>query len=1110
MDNRGAESRQTRRIILGERPFVLPVGTVTFVLADVEGSTRLWAETPDDMAAAMTRLNATVDDLVGRHEGVRPLEQGEGDSFVAAFARPSDAGAFALELADELRDGLIRLRMGIHTGEVELRDEENYMGTTLNRVARLRDAGHGGQILCSRATIELLAERLPGDAVLDDLGAHRLRDIARPERIWSLRRPHTAPELRPLRTLDTRQHNLPAQLTTFVGRRAELAVLDRLLAETRVLSLLGSGGCGKTRLALELASRTLDRFRGGAWLVELAPVADADRVETAVADAMRVSVPPHEEPVEAIGRRVGDQATLIILDNCEHVLEGAVRVADALVRASPSVTVVATSREPLSLQGEAPFRVPSLGVPDARSRADIETVGAFEAVELFIDRAIRARPNFIIDNESAPLVAEICERLDGIPLAIELAAARCRMLTTGQIRDGLVDRFRLLTGGARTLTPRQQTLRASIDWSYDLLGDRERLLLDRLSVFSGSFTLAAAEAVCGDDRITVMEILDALAALVDRSLVLVNVGEQEARYRMLESVRQYGMERLIVLGTFARWRTRHRDYFASVASSATREEMAEELDNLRAAIEWSRTTDDTETAMAIVADLLPIWSGMDHALEAARTTSLLLAAREGVQPAVVARTLLVHAFAGFRGAPGVLTAAAAEEATTLAKGAGDVRTAGRALWLWGTVATTGAPVRGERLIEESLELIAETDDSEFRVLALCSLGAARYLQGRLGEGRALLESAIAGDPDVVFGSSGSPTFWLANLEIHRGQWEAVITHGEAVHSSARQSGVPVLAAFGKQAVGLARAMHGDVVGALRERDAVLEILELVPEPIRRGTRGWVELIELQCALQIGDHAAARAPLSRMLADPGVSVSGAFSHGGATMLAIAEGRLDDAEGHLTSLGETPHPLAAQFGRWLRARLARLRGDPQSAENLAHDALTQALAMDVWSPWGGVPPCLEVIAEAAKDLESWDEASRIFGAVDALRAQMGLPRNVAEAAEAEAAINTIRAVVSPARLAALLAEGAAMSADEVIAYSRRGRGDRKRPSSGWASLTPSEQQVVDLVVAGLTNKQIGERLFLSARTVGTHLTHVYAKLGVASRTQLATAALERVRS
>ena len=434
----------------------LPRGTVTLLLADVEGSTRLWENHSNEMAAAIARLDLVLSEVIATHNGVRPVEQGEGDSFVVAFGRASDAIACALEL-QRAPLAPIRLRIGVHTGEIQLRDEGNYIGPTINRTARLRDLAHGGQTVLSAATEAMVVDRLPADTWLMDLGSYPLRDLPRPERVAQLCQIDLPNDFPPLRVPNSPVvQSLPVQLTSFVGRDAEMVDVQRILAENRLVTLTGAGGVGKTRLAVQVAAKMAAEFGDGVWYVDLAPIAYPQVVPVAVARALALPDQQGRSTMDTIVRFLGGREVLVVLDNCEHLLDACAALVMDILRACPAVTLLATSREPLGVPAGVSWRAPSL--PPAS-----------EAVELFTDRARHVRPDFTVTDDNAGAVTEICRRLDGIPLAIELAAARTRALSPTEILDSLHDRFRLLTGGARTAVRRQQTLRASVDWSHALL-----------------------------------------------------------------------------------------------------------------------------------------------------------------------------------------------------------------------------------------------------------------------------------------------------------------------------------------------------------------------------------------------------------------------------------------------------------------------------------------------------------------------------------------------------------------------------------------------------------------------------------------------------------------
>ena len=586
----------------------LPSGTVTFLFTDIEGSTKLAQEHPDEMPALLARHHEILNQSIQAHNGY--AFQVVGDSFAAAFHSASDALNAALEAQRSLHNETwspapIRVRMGIHTGAAQLNNDSVqivYTGyATLASTQRIMSAGHGGQVLLSSATRELARDMLPTDTELLDLGEKRLKDLLRPEHLYQLNASGLPVDFPHLRTLDFFPNNLPIQLTTFVGREKGITELKQELDEHRLVTLTGSGGTGKTRLSLQVAADLLDHFEHGVWFVELASLADPELIPQTILSAIGISEQAGKPPLELLKEYLHEKKTLIVLDNCEHLIEASAKVANTLLNAAPSLKVLASSREALGVKGELSYPVPSLSLPDPKHLPVIEQLSQYEAVRLFIDRALLVSPHFDMDKDNAPFIAQICFRLDGIPLAIELAAARVKMLSVEQIAKRLDDRFRLLTGGARTALPRQQTLRALIDWSYDILTENERLLLRRLSVFAGGWTLEAAEVVCvGQNVILSYAVLDLLTQLVNKSLVVVVEQPQsrETRYRMLETIRQYAREKLLESGGGEDIRDRHLNYYLRAVKRAEPEFFGSkelvwlvwidnEWDNLRTAVEWS-------------------------------------------------------------------------------------------------------------------------------------------------------------------------------------------------------------------------------------------------------------------------------------------------------------------------------------------------------------------------------------------------------------------------------------------------------------------------------------------------------------------------------------------
>jgi predicted ATPase/class 3 adenylate cyclase len=545
---------------------VIPSGTITFVFTDIEGSTQRWDRDRAAMAAAVRRHDALMRETIAAHNG--HVFKTIGDAFCAAFSRPGDAIAAmfdaqrTLGAEDFSAVGGLRVRVAIHTGTADERDRD-YFGPAVNRVARLLGIGHGGQVLLSGVTSDLVEGALPPQASLRDLGEQRLKDLARPEHVYQLLAPALIDDFPPLRSLNAMPNNLPSVATSFIGREDEVAEITALLAKYRVVTLVGSGGVGKTRTSLQVAANLLDGSGDGVWFIELGPLSRGDLIPSAIASALRLTLPAEGDQIEHLVRALHEKRALLVFDNCEHLVDASAKVIASIVRGCAHIVVLASSRQGLGIAGEATYRMPPLTTPRDPGGALLSAADAprYAAIELFVERARASDYRFTLTDENAPIVADICRRLDGIALAIELAAARVKVLSVRQLDDRLDERFRILTGGSRDALPRQQTLRALIDWSYDLLDDRERTLFRRLGIFRDGFTLEGAAAVASGERIEELDVFDLLASLVDKSLVLAEPTGDDVRYRLLESTRAYASERLLEAGERDLLAGRHLRYF---------------------------------------------------------------------------------------------------------------------------------------------------------------------------------------------------------------------------------------------------------------------------------------------------------------------------------------------------------------------------------------------------------------------------------------------------------------------------------------------------------------------------------------------------------------------
>ncbi len=1095
----GRAEKSTGRLTFRPRPSgtvasmssELPQGVVTFLMTDVEASTRIWRDSPH-AGAAMARQADLIAAAVAKHGGVRPADQGEGDSTLAAFARPRDALAAACEaqralVAERWPEGVaLRVRMALHSADAELRDERNYGGLALIRCARLRSLASGGQVLVSSTTAALAGERLPDALCLVELDTVPIADFAGPERVHQLCHPELPAGLAPLRRALAR---LPVWPTSLVGRAQERRELAALFDDQRLVTVTGAGGSGKTRLAHAVAEDLRDHFADGVAWVELARLASPEQVAGAVVAACGAHEAPGVPALDILARHLAASDLLVVLDNCEHLLGASAEIADAALRSGSRVRVLATSREPLGVAGETSWRIPSLALPPV-GETDLERLAASDAVRLFVARAHAARDDFRLDAASAPHVAHICRRLDAIPLALELAAARVRTLSLERLADGLDDRFRLLTGGARTAVARQRTLLASVEWSHDLLDEEERTLFRRLSVFAAPFSVEAAEAVAADDDIDALSVLDLLARLVDRSLVL-HSGD---RYRMLETIRQYALARAGDVGELEELRNRHLAWLRlrargwrldrKIASNALISEWSAEAPDLIAAAEWCAAREGC----------LP--SEILHALEA------YWALRESHQEAraVGARLLgylAVGSVAWLEGlAPLAHTLVLAGELCWLAPAQETLESAGTALdpharafldlALWLVPAHLGSSEAQQKLSQAS-EVGRQAGNLFLEALGKCDLAMLRAMIGDPGGARPLLawlDRTLPRDSLLRTRTNLAVVFVAA----HEGDFsraKRVIEH--------QLGGAPWMGPLtGDALIGF----WGCDAAALRRTLAGLERMGDL------GTfSGIADLVRGQLGLVADDLRAAESFLEPAAAS---QLLGSYQLWAALLraeLALSLGETADAEARLAAIQPRVVGTELHYDRilaeLLAAHLSRLRGDSLDAESRAQTALAEATRHGLSL---ATTDALEVLALLAGDRDESELAARLLGAAEAFRERSGYRW---QPHHHRSAIEALRGRLP----GAARAEGAQLSLGEAAEYATRGRGERGRPDHGWESLTPSEQRVVELVAEGLPNAAIAKKLFVSLATVKTHLVHVYGKLGLETRAELAAAATRR---
>jgi predicted ATPase/class 3 adenylate cyclase/Tfp pilus assembly protein PilF len=692
-----------------------PTRTVTFLFTDIQGSTRMIQDIGDRYADVLADYWRLLNEAFRQWGGVTVGTQGDGS--LVAFSRASHAVAAAAAAQQALTrhswpdDVSLRVRMGLHTGEA-IHDAGNYVGLNVHRAARICAAAHGGQVLLSEVVRALAADDLPSDIGLRDLGPHRLKDLREPERLYQVMQSGLQTEFPPLNSLGP--NNLPVQLTTFIGREGEIPKVKELLLRTRLLTLSGSGGLGKTRLAIQVAAELADQFLDGVWLVELAPLTDPSLVTQAVASLFSLREQPGSPLLTTLIEYLQSRHILLVLDNSEHLITACAQLADALLRACPRLHILATSRQTLGVTGETTWIVPPLSSPDPRGPFTLERLASVEAVRLFVDRAAAVLPTFSLIPENAAIVAEVCSRLDGIPLAVELAAARVRVLSVEQIRQRLHQRFQLLTGGSRTALPRHQTLRAAIEWSYALLSEKESAMFRRLSAFVGGCALEAVEAVCGADAVGRDEVLELIAQLVDKSLLLADVSGAEVRYRMLDTILEFGREKLVETSENVSVRRRHAEFFCGFAERAEPQlrgpgqamwlaRLETDHDNLRAALDWSLRDGSSEAGLGLAGALWRFWYVRGYYREGRRWLSQVLNQASTSSPAARAKVL---------GGAGHLAMNQGDYSTALA------------------------------LLEESLMVSRELGNKEGIALSLKSLGGLAWYQGDFARASELYNESL--------------------------------------------------------------------------------------------------------------------------------------------------------------------------------------------------------------------------------------------------------------------------------------------------------------------------------------------------------------------------------
>ncbi len=1008
----------------------LPTGTVTFLFTDIEGSTKLWQQHPDAMPNALARHHAILNETIAAHGGY--VFQIIGDAFCAAFATAFDGLAAALAAQRALRDaswgetGAIRVRMALHTGTADVRVGEHtsgeyVSGLTLSRAARLLSAGHGGQILLSLPAAELVRDHLSKDTSLRDLDAHRLKDLIRPEHIYQVVVPDLPTDFAPLKTLDAHPNNLPIQLTNFIGREQEMARVKELLASARLLTLTGAGGCGKTRLALQVAADLIDEFPDGVWFVEFAPLADPALVPHSVATALGLQLQSGRTIQLALTEYLRERNCLLLFDNCEHLIDTCARLADALVRACPNLKILATSREGFGIAGEVIYRVPSLAIPSLETQT-VQTLTQYEAVRLFIDRAVTIQPNFAVTNQNAPAVAQICYHLDGIPLAIELAAARVNVLSVEQISERLVDRFRLLTGGSRTALPRQQTLRALIDWSYSLLSPAERILFERLSIFAGGWTLEAAESICAGDGIESFEVLDPLQNLAAKSLVVVGEGvEGRVRYRMLETIRQYAREELVNSEQLRMFRDRHLDWFLDFEEQARPKlfsgeqvvmlnRLDAEHDNFRAALAWSMET-AVEKGLRLAAGLHRFWRLRGYWFERLDWLKKLLAQPEALAPtstrayALVARGDIELSQGEYADAEKSFA-----ESLQIYRKLGDEKGIAEALGELARLSIQqGNFLRAGELSQESLEISRKMGDKFQISQALNRLAHVLRAQGDRTRANELLKESVnlfsqmvdMGSIQNFFASPESQNayFSLASSEQDQGNFERARKFFEDGLAFFRKTGSSHEIAWFLRYLANLSWREGDLARAQTLYQESLQIVQ--------------DLKDKYCTAHTLDGLAQVE-------------NGKGNYEQAASLARQALNLCEQVGSKQRIAQVQWTLG----------LAMLHTDPSGAEQMLKSSLTVRNKLRNKSD---IAESLEALAKMNSFGGAFERATKLFAAASVLREAISFAMTPAESAESDRDLSALRAELGGEAFTAAWDEGRAMTWEQAteLALERGGQ-------------------------------------------------------------------------
>ncbi len=1045
----------------------LPSGTVTFLFTDIEGSTRLAQQYPGNWESMRSRHHEILRTAIEANNGV--VFQIVGDEFCAAFHTAPEALRAALDAQRMLQDedwqpAPIKVRMGISTGAARVGDVNDPLGgytgyTTLARVQRVMSAGHGGQVLLSDTSASLTRGELPQGVSLRDLGEQRLKGLLNPEHIWQAEAPGLPHDFPPLNTLNAIPNNLPAQLTSFVGREKEIAEVKQELDAHRLVTLVGPGGTGKSRLSLQVAAHVLDAYPHGVWFIDLSPLSDPELVPQTILSTLGVGEQKGQTVLETLAEFLHDKTLLLLLDNCEHLIEACARLAQAVLKTSPNLRILATSRESLGVSGEVAWHVPSLTLPNPRDLPEANQLTQYESVQLFIDRVQLVSSHFAVNQDNAPAVAQICYRLDGIPLALELAAARARSMSVEQIMSRLDDRFRLLTGGSRTALPRQQTLRAMIDWSYDLLSEPERLLLRRLSVFAGGCTLEMAERVCADEKLDTLDILDLLGHLVDKSLLALESQSDESRYRILETIRQYAREKLFESGEGAVLRDRHCAALIDLVEMAEPElqrstskkwlrTLDAEQENVRSAIWWALENRDARRAARLCTAMDLYWNMRWLNREGAVfcREALTLVEKDEVlcntpaYPLLLAETINNEIEISLNLLTAPATLAALQKAVSLLEQLGFPRKSFRAFWQLSQLYLVRNDFkRAEEVMERLLDGARQAGDEEGIAWALDSLGGICARMGDIPRQYALYTQSRDLFQKLGYHLHALDTadslleieFCRGNVETARRQLQTSLRTAQEMEFDLKANNILLVLAMIAYLQGnyeQAKAYYQEAEA--RSRKSAEQIWENIFLQIEEGHFLYV----------IGDLENASRCYESALDGIHANQSGDFA--GNTLkkyglILLRQGRLEEArrcfEQSISQLERVGWGGNSELAWYGLGELERLAGNLPAATGHYQRALFLRNKFQIYVY---TPQLFDAFAKLALQAGDLPASARWFGFAEALRTRFGIMVDPVDCPDNDKHMGLLKSRMSPEDLSAAWAHGAAISFDAAVALALDG--------------------------------------------------------------------------